>query len=127
MDQSEALGALGALSHETRLSVFRLLVTAGTDGLPAGEIASRLGVVGNTLSAHLAVLSRAGLVASERHGRSIRYAADYARMRGLIAFLVRDCCAGNLDVCRPLVDLAENLVAAPTDGLPKEEPIEAVG
>lgn len=102
MDQNAALDALAALSHETRLSAFRLLVTAGPDGVPAGEIAARLGVLPNTMSAHLSALARAGLVVPTRRGRVIRYAADYGAMRALIGFLMRDCCAGRPEICAPL-------------------------
>ncbi len=106
MDQSTALAALAALSHETRLSVFRLLVTAGPHGMAAGSIAGKLDVLPNTLSAHLAQLDRAGLIVANRDGRSIRYGADYAGMRDLMAFLMRDCCGGNAEICAPLVAIA---------------------
>lgn len=106
MDQSDALAALGALAHETRLSVFRLLVTVGPDGLAAGAVAERLTVLPNTLSTHLAILSRAGLIEAARHGRSVRYRANYAGMRELMAFLMRDCCAGSPEICDPIAEAA---------------------
>ena len=105
MNKDQALAALTALSQGTRLDVFRLLVKAGPDGMAAGAIATRLGVVQNTLSSHLAVLARAGLVDSLREGRVIRYRANYAGMRKLLAYLVQDCCNGNEAICEPLLDL----------------------
>ena len=102
MKTPAAVNTLSALAHETRLSVFRLLVQAGPDGMPAGELARRLGVVANTLSAHLNVLGHAGLVRSRRDGRSIIYAAEYDRMTELLAFLMQDCCGGAPEVCAPL-------------------------
>ncbi len=105
MDKDQALAALTALSQGTRLDVFRLLVKAGSEGMPAGRIAERLDVVQNTLSSHLAVLVRAGLVDSLREGRVIRYRADYAGMRELLAYLVQDCCNGDEAICEPLLDL----------------------
>jgi ArsR family transcriptional regulator len=104
MDKKAALQALSALGQETRLDVFRLLVRAGTDGVPAGEIASRLGAVQNTTSAHLKVLSHAGLVQPEREGRTIRYYANMTGFRDLLAFLMEDCCDGKPELCRPIID-----------------------
>jgi DNA-binding transcriptional ArsR family regulator len=106
MEIQAATEAFGALSQETRLSVFRLLVKAGADGMPAGDIARHLGVPHNTMSTHLAILSRAGLVGSRRNGRSVIYAADYAGIRDLIAFLLQDCCQGRPEVCAPLLQAA---------------------
>lgn len=106
MESKRALEALSALSHETRLSVFRLLVTAGPGGLSAGVIAEQLTVLPNTLSTHLGLLARAGLVVPARNGRTIRYSANYDGMRELMAFLVRDCCAGNPEICSSLVAVA---------------------
>jgi DNA-binding transcriptional ArsR family regulator len=104
VDISNAVAALGALSQETRLTVFRLLVGVGAAGLPAGEIARRLGVPHNTLSTHLAVLARAGLVLGTRDGRSVIYAADQAGIRALLGFLLEDCCGGRPELCAPLLD-----------------------
>lgn len=111
MEMTGALAALSALSHETRLATFRLLVTAGPAGLPAGAIAERLGVLANTMSSHLAQLSRAGLVTTRREGRVVRYAADYDGMRDLMAFLVRDCCGGQPEICAPLAAIAAECAA----------------
>src|SRR3990170_3190226 len=104
MDKNTALLALAALGQDTRLEVFRLLVTAGEDGVPAGEIASRLGAVQNTMSAHLKVLDHAGLVRSTRDGRIVRYVADMTRFRDLLAYLMEDCCNGSPELCRPVID-----------------------
>ncbi|WP_421787519.1 ArsR/SmtB family transcription factor [Hyphobacterium sp.] len=104
MDKINALGALGALAQESRLDVFRLLVKAGDNGLPAGEIAAHLNVRQNTMSTHLGILTRAGLIRRRREGRVIRYAADFNGMRGLIGFLMRDCCGGVPEIVRPLAE-----------------------
>jgi len=113
MEFTPAVAALSALAHEGRLRIFRMLAPAGVMGLAAGEIARRLGVAPNTLSANLTVLSRAGLVRSRRQGRSIIYTAEYDRMRDLLGFLVEDCCGGSPEICAPL---AEVLRAADCDG-----------
>lgn len=99
MEQRDALLALAALAQETRLAIFRLLVPAGPNGLPAGEIAERLGVVASTLSFHLKELERAGLLRSWRRQRQILYAADYEGMRRLLTFLTEDCCDGHPEIC----------------------------
>lgn len=105
MDKKQALDALAALGQETRLDVFKLLVKASPGGLAAGEIARRAGVVQNTMSAHLAILARSGLIKARREGRVIEYAIDHAAMRGLLAYLMRDCCNGAPEICAPLFDL----------------------
>jgi len=102
METKEALHALGALAQETRLDVFRLLVRAGPVGLPAGNIAERIGVQPATLSFHLKELERAGLLTSRRESRQIYYALDVEGMRGLLAFLTEDCCGGRPEICAPL-------------------------
>src|SRR5919205_3507309 len=94
MDAKRATDAFTALAQDTRLAVFRLLVEAGADGLPAGDIARHLGTPHNTMSSHLAILARAGLVTSRRESRSVIYAANYDGIRALIAFMVQDCCKG---------------------------------
>ena len=98
-----AVDALAALAHETRLSVFRMLVVAGPEGMIAGSIAERIAVPPSTMSHHLASLERAGLVHSERQSRQIRYRADYAGMRRLLSFLMQDCCGGAPEMCADLV------------------------
>ena len=100
----QSLAALAALGQETRLDVFRLLVRAGEAGVPAGEIAERLGTVQNTMSAHLKILSAAGLVRSRRESRVIRYFADMTGFRDLLAYLMEDCCNGSPELCRPVID-----------------------
>ena len=102
MEGKLAVAALSALAHEGRLAVFRMLVQAGSEGVAAGEIARRLGVPANSLSANLKMLSHAGLVASERKGRSIVYRAAYGRMAALLGYLVEDCCQGAPAICAPL-------------------------
>ena len=106
MEAKLAVEAFGALAQDTRLAVFRLRVEAGAAGLPAGEIARHLGTPHNTMSSHLAILARAGLVTSRRESRSIIYAADYGGIRALIAFMVQDCCKGRPEACAPLTDAA---------------------
>lgn len=103
---SKAVEALSALAHEGRLSIFRLLVRAGNDGVAAGDIARKLGVLPNTLSASLTVLVNAGLIDSRREGRSIFYSANYDRMSGLLGYLMEDCCNGNAAICAPLAEIA---------------------
>jgi ArsR family transcriptional regulator len=104
MDTNPAIASLSALAQATRLDVFRLLVRREPHGVAAGELAREIGVPQNTLSAHLAVLSRAGLVIGERSSRSIIYRADIAAFRALMLFMIEDCCGGNADLCGPLVD-----------------------
>jgi ArsR family transcriptional regulator, arsenate/arsenite/antimonite-responsive transcriptional repressor len=101
MDARAAIDAFAALAQDTRLATFRLLVEAGPAGLPAGDIARRLGVPHNTLSTHLATLHRAGLVVARRESRSVIYVADMAGMRAVIDFLLRDCCQGHPELCLP--------------------------
>ena len=102
MDDTDALLAFAALSQSTRLDVFRLLMAAEPAGLPAGEVARRLAGPQNTMSPHLAVLARAGLIASERRSRSIIYRARVESVRALVDFLMHDCCGGNPQVCAAL-------------------------
>jgi DNA-binding transcriptional ArsR family regulator len=90
----QAVDALGSLAQEHRLAVFRLLVQAGSDGLPAGEIAAKIGVPNSSLSFHLAHLERSGLVQRRRDGRSLIYSADYPAMNRLVGYLMENCCGG---------------------------------
>lgn len=94
MKKTEVILALGALAQETRLDIFRLLVRAGPDGLPAGAISDSLGVPGPTLSFHLKELKNAGVVRQRREGRSLIYAPDFGAMTKLIGFLNEKCCQG---------------------------------
>ncbi|HEY9011188.1 MAG TPA: metalloregulator ArsR/SmtB family transcription factor [Devosia sp.] len=103
MEPSSAIDVLAALAQSTRLDAFRLVMRHEPAGLPAGEIARRLEVPQNTMSTHLAILERAGLLASERQGRTIVYRAELDRMREIASFLVSDCCGGRPELCAPLI------------------------
>ena len=94
MELKAAVEALGALAQDSRLSVYRLLVQAGPDGVPATELAGQLGIPPNTLSFHLKTLSHAGLVAARPDGRFIYYSANYQRMNTLLGYLTENCCGG---------------------------------
>jgi DNA-binding transcriptional ArsR family regulator len=102
MEKQEVIAALAALAHETRLDVFRRLVRAGGAGLPAGQVASALEIPPATLSFHLKELRSARLVTSEREGRSIRYAPDFAVIAELVGYLGENCCR-DTDGCGPSV------------------------
>lgn len=103
MDKNRALAAFAALSQSTRLDVFRLLVRAGEAGMLAGAIGRTLDVRQNTMSANLAALRQAGLVRRTREGRAIRYRADMDGMRGLLGFLMEDCCGGRPELCQKAI------------------------
>lgn len=103
MESNQAIDVFRALSQGTRLDTFRLLMEQEPDGLAAGEIARRLEVPQNTMSTHLAILTRAGLIEAERHSRSIVYRAVVDRVREIASFLVQDCCGGRAELCEPLV------------------------
>ena len=94
MQIDAVVAALGALAQDHRLALFRHLVQAGEDGMPAGAIAQRLGVPNSSLSFHLAQLRGAGLITQERQHRSLIYRANYPAMNGLIDYLTENCCAG---------------------------------
>jgi DNA-binding transcriptional ArsR family regulator len=103
MESIDAIAALSALAQTTRLDTFRLLISRQPDGVPAGELARLMDVPQNTMSAHLAVLARTGLIIGERQSRSIIYRADLERFRALTLFLLKDCCGGSPDICAPLI------------------------
>lgn len=103
MDEKNVINALAALAQSTRLQTFRLLVSKEPEGMAAGEIAKALEVPQNTMSAHLATLSQAGLVLAERQGRSIIYRADLGCLRTVTLFLLKDCCGGNSELCAPII------------------------
>jgi ArsR family transcriptional regulator len=105
MDKKAALSALGALAQATRLDLFRLLVTVGPAGLPAGVIAERLGVLPASLSFHLAQLVHAGLIAQRRMSRQLIYSAEYGAMNELLAYLTENCCGRDL-ACAPTCEPA---------------------
>lgn len=94
MDTQEAVAAFASLAQDSRLAVFRLLVQAGRDGLPAGDIARALDTAPSSLSFHLAQLTRAGLITQERQSRHLIYRAEFARMQELIGYMLENCCAG---------------------------------
>lgn len=104
MEMTNALTAFQALGQPSRLAVFRLLVQTGPTGLAAGEIARQLDLRANTLSSHLALLQSAGLIQPARDGRSIVYSADMTALRGLLIWLLQDCCGGSPEVCAPVLD-----------------------
>lgn len=103
MDNIEAIATLAALAQTTRLDTFRLLVKREPEGVPAGELARLMAVPQNTMSAHLSILSRAGLVSGKRQSRSIIYRANLACLREVTLFLLKDCCGGRSDICAPLI------------------------
>ena len=103
MENVEAIAALSALAQTTRMDTFRVLVQREPEGVPAGELARLMAVPQNTMSAHLSILARAGLVSGERQSRSIIYRANLARLREVTLFLLKDCCGGRPDVCAPLI------------------------
>jgi DNA-binding transcriptional ArsR family regulator len=103
MKNIDAVAALAALAQESRLDVFRLLVQAGPDGMPAGSVSSKLKLAPNTLSFHFDRLRDAGLVTVRRDGRSMIYAARFEVMNGLLAFLTENCCQGAAEKCAPAV------------------------
>jgi len=103
MDIESALSALAALAHPTRLDAFRLLVRHEPDGLSTGDLVQASGLTQSTFSTHLAVLAKAGLVTSEKHGRQQIQRADIDTLRGLMLFLAKDCCQGRPELCEPLL------------------------
>ena len=116
MESTIAIKRLSALAQDSRLAVFRLLVTAGPEGVAAGEIARELGLPANTLSTHLNILANADLVTSRRVGRSIIYAADYDRMSELLIYLMEDCCHGRPEVCGPVADVMTRVACCEKPG-----------
>jgi DNA-binding transcriptional ArsR family regulator len=104
MESETAILALAALAQSTRLDVFRLLVKHESEGLAAGDIAKALAVPQNTMSSHLSILSRAGLVSAQRFSRSIVYRANLTRLQDVVLFMLRDCCDGRPEICAPLIE-----------------------
>jgi DNA-binding transcriptional ArsR family regulator len=111
MNEKRAIVALAALAQETRLALFRLLVTCGPAGLPAGAIAERLGVQPSSLSFHLAQLVHAGLITQRRASRQLIYSAEYGTMNALLAYLTENCCGRDV-VCAPACDPAAGCAGA---------------
>lgn len=104
MEKNHAMDAFSALAQPTRLAVFRLLLKSEPEGLASGDIAEGLSVPHNTMSSHLAILQRAGLVGAVRRGRSIVYRAEVGAVRDLVTFLLQDCCNGRPDLCAPVLE-----------------------
>jgi len=102
MEMKQAVQSLGALAQESRLSIFRLLVQAGPEGMAAGSIGEKLDLPPATLSFHLAGLTRAGLAHSRQEGRFVIYSADFEGMGRLLAYLTEDCCGGKACVPVPI-------------------------
>lgn len=114
LDSKHAVDALGALAHEHRLSVYRMLVERGPDGMAAGAIAGRLGIPASSLTFHLQHLLRAGLATQRRLGRQLIYAADFGVMNSLVGFLTENCCGRGVAACLP-----DREPAIPTPQQPK--------
>ncbi|WP_176085863.1 metalloregulator ArsR/SmtB family transcription factor [Martelella sp. HB161492] len=104
MDDNDVITALSALAQTTRLGCFRHLIAREPEGVPAGELARALGVPQNTMSAHLATMTNAGLLIGQRQGRSILYRVDLEAFRGIVLHLLQDCCGGNQGLCAPLIE-----------------------
>ena len=103
MTTDDALSALSALAHPTRLEAFRLLVRAEPDGLSTGQLVDASGLSQSTFSSHLVILVSAGLVRPEKHGRQMIQRVDIERLRALMLFLAKDCCGGRAELCAPLI------------------------
>jgi DNA-binding transcriptional ArsR family regulator len=117
MEKTDALAALAALAQESRLDVFRLLVRAGAEGLPAGQIGERLGLPSATLSFHLNHLKQAGLVTCRRESRSLIYTAEYPAMNDLLGYLTENCCQGDPAACGVAVRDGSALTTAGKEGM----------
>jgi ArsR family transcriptional regulator len=104
MESKQTILALAALAQTTRLDVFRLLTKSEPEGMAAGDIARELAVPHNTMSSHLSILTRAGLVSSQRRSRSIVYRANLAHLQHVVLFLIEDCCGSRPEVCAPLIE-----------------------
>lgn len=104
MNNPDAISALAALAQENRLAAFRLLVAAGPEGMPSGDIAASLSVPPTRMSFHLTSLERGGLLRARRAGRQIIYTVCYEQVRGLLSFLMQDCCGGRAELCTVITD-----------------------
>jgi ArsR family transcriptional regulator, arsenate/arsenite/antimonite-responsive transcriptional repressor len=105
MEQDTAIEAFAALAQPSRMTIFRLLVRAGPAGMQVGEVSRQLGIVVSTLSGHLSILKRAGLLTAKRHQREIHYAASIAVINDLVGFLLADCCEGQSENCSEILSL----------------------
>ncbi|WP_424521207.1 ArsR/SmtB family transcription factor [Rubrivirga sp.] len=108
MDQAGAIDAFAALAQPTRLDAFRLLVRVGPEGLPALEISRQLGTKPSTLSGHLSILKRAGVLTATRYQREIHYSANLGSVNALVQFLIADCCGGRLENCPEIITLPKS-------------------
>ncbi len=108
MDEKQIVAALAALAQEHRLRIFRLLVAEGPSGMPAGEIADRIGIGATNMSFHLKELDRAGLLRATRQGRFIRYAIHVDGMRELLTYLTEQCCQGRPELCGDIFRCSAN-------------------
>ncbi len=108
MDQLSAIESFAALAQDSRMSIYRMLVREEPNSLNVGEISSRLSIVPSTLSGHLAVLKRAGLLKSTRHQREIHYSANIATMNDLVGFMLQDCCNGQVENCAEILTLLDH-------------------
>jgi ArsR family transcriptional regulator len=117
MDQKRAIAALGALAQDTRLELFRLLVTCGPEGLPAGAIAEKVGVMPSSLSFHLQQLVHAGLITQRRLSRQLIYSAEYGTMNELMAYLTENCCGCGV-ACPPVCNPADTFAPGGNDEAP---------
>jgi ArsR family transcriptional regulator len=115
MDAKQAIAALGALAHETRLAAFRLLVQRGPDGLSAGTLADALAVPPSSLTFHLQQLTHAGLITQRRVSRQLIYATDFTMMNEVMGYLTENCCGGGPALCAPSCHPAEAGTAHPSD------------
>ena len=129
LSEAHAISALAALAQPTRLAIFRLLVKHEPVGVTAGVIAQTIGAPHNTLSSHLAILVRAGLLRSARDGRTIVYRADVEGLRSVIVFLISDCCHGHPELCNMVVAAAACSASspAPAKTRPAKKPIKRKG
>jgi len=107
MNQTDAIEAFAALAQPTRIAAFRLLVKVGPKGLPALEISRQLGTKPSTLSGHLSILKRAGILIATRHQREIHYSANLGIVNALVEFMVSDCCEGQIENCNEIVALLD--------------------
>ena len=107
MDQDSAIATFAALAHHSRIAVFRLLIRIGPAGLPALEVSRRLSIVPSTLSGHLAILKRAGILTATRHQREIHYAANLNAINAMVRFLLADCCEGRFESCSEVLSLLD--------------------
>ena len=121
LTSAHALSALAALGQSTRLRIFQLLMRAEPSGRQAGAIAEEIGCPHNTLSTHLAILARAGLVRGTRDGRAINYRADADGMRGLLSYLVNDCCSGHPELCGLMPEQKSDRGCTPAPRAPKRK------